>query len=120
MAQQHTTAAGTGQTPGQLMREFMDHEFNQTGTPNIQRIESGPSYLDKSSEHFDGYTSAADAQTQYERGQQISKVCAAIQCADLDADGVRQILSTLGCRMKAVGFQACDVEMVETAGEVVG
>lgn len=85
---------------------------------NIERIDSGPSYLDKSSASY--YESEAEMQTQYERGQQISKVCAAIQVADLDADGVRQILSTLGCRMTALGFQACDVEMVETAGEVVG
>jgi hypothetical protein len=87
-------------------------------TMNIERIDSGPSYLDKSSDKH--YVSAAEMQSQYERGQQISKACAAIQCAELDADGVRQILSTLGCRMKAVGFQACDVEMVETAGECVG
>jgi hypothetical protein len=87
---------------------------------NIERIESGQSYMDKASDQYDGHLIASELQSQYERGQSISKVCQAIQCAELDADGVRQILSTLGCRMHAVGFQACDVEMVETAGEVVG
>lgn len=85
---------------------------------NIERIDSGPSYLDKSSANY--YASEAEMQSQYERGQQISNVCKAIQSAELDADGVRQILSTLGCRMTAQGFCAGDVELVETAGEVVG
>lgn len=85
---------------------------------NIERIDSGPSCLDKSSSNY--YASEAEMQSQYERGQQISNVCKAIQLAELDADGVRQILSTLGCRMTAQGFCAGDVELVETAGEVVG
>lgn len=85
---------------------------------NIERIDSGPSCLDKSSDHH--YASEYELQSQYERGQQISNVCKAIQSAELDADGVRQILSTLGCRMTAQGFCAGDVELVETAGEVVG
>lgn len=85
---------------------------------NIERIDSGPSYLDKSSSNY--YASEAEMNAEYERGQQISNVCKAIQSAELDAEGVRQILSTLGCRMTAQGFCAGDVELVETAGEVVG
>lgn len=87
---------------------------------NIERIDSGPSYLDKASENYHGCSGKYEEQMQYERGQQISNVCKAIQSAELDADGVRQILSTLGCRMTAQGFCAGDVEMVETAGECVG
>lgn len=87
---------------------------------NIERIDSGPSYMDKSSENYEAAIRECELQYQYERGQQISNVCKAIQSAELDADGVRQILSTLGCRMTAQGFCAGDVEMVETAGECVG
>lgn len=40
MAQQDTPAAGSGQTPDQQMREFMDHEFNRQGSGLDDEIEA--------------------------------------------------------------------------------
>lgn len=40
MAQQDTTAAGSGQTPDQQMREFMDHEFSRQGSGLDHEIEA--------------------------------------------------------------------------------
>ena len=60
-----------------------------------------------------------EARERAEREQQISRACAAIQRCDLDSDAVRQIISTLGCRMLRCGFSVGDVEMVESVGDCI-
>jgi len=83
---------------------------------SIERIESGQAWADRSSAQFGGYV-AADAM---ERSQaQTNAVCAAIRNCDLGGAQLRQILSTLACRMLACGYSDSDVELLETGAEVL-
>lgn len=55
-----------------------------------------------------------------ESDEKLNVALAAIRKCDLTAAQVRQVLMTLACEMKARGFCDADVELVDTASEVVG
>ena len=59
------------------------------------------------------------AQQEAEADAQLNKVCAGIRKLDLTPAQVRQILCTLACEMVKANYSAGDVEMIETASEVI-
>jgi len=61
---------------------------------------------------------AEDAAAATEQAQ-TNAVCQAIRNCDLGGAQLRQILSTLACRMLACGYSESDVELLETGAEVL-
>lgn len=54
-----------------------------------------------------------------EQDKQLNKACEAIRKLNLEPESVRQLIASIGCRMKVCGFSESDVEAVETAGDVL-
>lgn len=54
-----------------------------------------------------------------EQDKHLLRACEAIQKLDLEPESVRQLIASIGCRMKVCGFSDSDVEAVETAGDVL-
>lgn len=49
----------------------------------------------------------------------LMRACAAIRKLDLEPESVRQLIASIGCRMKVCGFSVSDVDAIETAGDVL-
>lgn len=54
-----------------------------------------------------------------EQDKQLNKACEAIRKLDLSPESVRQLIASIGCRMKACGFSDNDVEIIEYAGDTL-
>lgn len=54
-----------------------------------------------------------------EQDRYLRRACEAIQKLDLEPESVRQLVASIGCRMKVCGFSDSDVEAIETAGDVL-
>lgn len=88
---------------------------------SVERIESGPAWLDKASSEYDAdYDREPTHETAIRAMHDQNTICSAIRAAALTDETVKQVISTLACEMKKQRWAENDVEMVESLIEVIG
>lgn len=76
--------------------------------------------------HFDAVFAESDAiaRSDWLESQAVNKITHAIRLTSraglLSPANVRQVMETLACEMKLSGFCDGDIELIETASEVIG
>ena len=81
----------------------------------VERRDSGTASQDRASAAYFNDNSEQEAR----QTQQVNAACEAIRKMDMTPATVRQLIATIGCRMKVCGFSANDVELIEYAGDTL-
>jgi hypothetical protein len=82
---------------------------------NVERRDSGTASQDRASAAYFNDNSEQEAR----QTQQVNAACDAIRKMDMTPETVRQLISTISCRMKICGFSDNDIELIEYAGDTL-
>lgn len=105
-----------------FINTFKEHNVQA----NIEAVESAPRYMAGFSSRYDYEAAQQEAVARADdlESAAVGTVTSAIRrvaaVGQLSPKNVRQILNTLASNMKAQGFCDQDIELIDTASEVVG
>lgn len=78
---------------------------------SIERRETGPASQDRTSSAWFGEDKPVD--------KHLLAACDSIRKLHMDHEAFRQLVSTIGCQMKAHGFSDDDIELFEYVGDAI-